>query len=53
MLAGAAIGDVAVLALLALVFSRVGRLAAALRPVQVSAGLLLATGLAWFFARVL
>jgi len=51
-LAGAALAEIALLALFALIFSRVGRVAAALRPVQVSASALLAVGLIWFFLRL-
>lgn len=51
-LTGAALGDVLLIAGFAMVFRRIGRIAAALRPVQVSAGLLLVTGLAWFFVRL-
>jgi hypothetical protein len=51
-LAGAAVVDTAVIAVLALVFSRVNRLAAALKPVQVCAGALFAVGMVWFFMRV-
>ena len=51
-LAGAGLAEIALLAVFALVFSRVGRVAAALRPVQVSASALLAVGLIWFFLRL-
>jgi len=51
-LAGAALAEIALLALFALVFSRIGRVAAALRPVQVAASALLAIGLIWFFLRL-
>ena len=51
-LAGAALAEIALLALFALIFSRVGRFAAALRPVQVSASALLGVGLIWFFLRL-
>lgn len=52
-LAGAALADLLCLGLLALVFAKIGRAASGLRPVQVSASLLLATGLVWFFVRVM
>lgn len=51
-LAGAAAAEVIAIAILAPVFSRVGRVARALRPVQVSASALLVFGLAWFFLRL-
>jgi hypothetical protein len=51
-LAGAALAEIVLLALFALIFSRIGRVAAALRPVQVSASALLAVGLIWFFLRL-
>jgi hypothetical protein len=51
-LLGAALAEMIALALLALLFSRVARLARALRPVQVSAGALLAFGMIWFFLRL-
>jgi hypothetical protein len=51
-LAGAAMGEVALIVLFAFVFSRIGRLAAGMRPVQVSAGLLLGIGMFWFFERL-
>ena len=51
-LAGAFIGEVIVLGVLALVFSRIGRLARALRPVQVSASALLVFGMVWFVLRL-
>jgi hypothetical protein len=52
-LAGATLAEAALLTLFALAFARIGRVAAALRPVQVAASLLLAVGLGWFFWRVL
>jgi hypothetical protein len=52
-LLGAAIAEAALLAVFALLFARMGRAAAALRPLQVAASLLLAVGLGWFFWRVL
>jgi hypothetical protein len=51
-LAGAALAEVVLLAVFALIFSRLGRVAVALRPVQVSASALLAVGLIWFFLRL-
>jgi hypothetical protein len=51
-LAGAALAEVSAVALLALVFSRVGRMARALRPVQVAASALLVFGMAWFVLRL-
>jgi hypothetical protein len=51
-LAGAAIAELAVVAILALVLSRVGRMAQALRPVQVLASALLVFGMVWFFLRL-
>jgi hypothetical protein len=51
-LAGAFLAELLAIALLALVFSRIGRIARALRPVQVSASLLLVVGMVWFFLRL-
>jgi hypothetical protein len=51
-LAGAAVAEVLAVAILALVFSRVGRVAKALRPVQVAASGLLVFGLVWFAMRL-
>src|SRR5581483_1050579 len=51
-LAGAALMEVALMALFALAFARIGRVAAALRPVQVSASLLLVFGMVWFCIRL-
>jgi len=51
-LAGAAAADLIAMALLALAFSRIGRIARALRPVQVSASALLIFGMFWFFLRL-
>jgi hypothetical protein len=51
-LTGAALAEMALIALFAIAFARVGRLAAALRPVQVSASLLLAFGMVWFALRL-
>jgi hypothetical protein len=52
-LAGAAAVELAAVATLALVFSRVARWAQALRPVQVSASALLVFGLVWFALRLM
>ena len=51
-LTGAAIGEMLLIAVFAYGFSRIGRVAAGLRPVQVSAGVLLAIGMFWFFLRL-
>ncbi len=51
-LSGAAAAELCAIALFAIVFSRMEKLARALRPVQVSAGLLLVTGMVWFFMRL-
>jgi hypothetical protein len=51
-LAGAGLAEMAALAILALVFSRVGRLARALRPAQVSASALFVFGMVWFVMRL-
>jgi HupE / UreJ protein len=51
-LAGAALVELAVIAVLALVFSRLARWAHALRPVQVSAAALLLFGMVWFVLRL-
>lgn len=51
-LAGAALAELIVIGLLWLAFSRVARMARVLRPVQVSAGALLAFGMVWFFLRL-
>jgi hypothetical protein len=51
-LAGAAVVEIAVVALLAVVFSRVRTWAHALRPVQVSASALLVFGMVWFILRL-
>src|SRR5436190_913615 len=51
-LAGAGVAEVLLIALFGFVFSKVGRLAAGMRPVQVSAGLLLGIGMFWFFLRL-
>ncbi len=51
-LAGAALAEVLAVAVLALLFSRLGRVAQALRPVQVAASGLLVFGLIWFAMRL-
>jgi hypothetical protein len=51
-LGGAAIAEVAAIALLGIVLSRIGRIARALRPVQVSASALLVFGMVWFLLRL-
>jgi hypothetical protein len=51
-MAGAGFAEVAAVAILALAFSRIGRLARALRPVQVSASALFVFGLVWFVMRL-
>ena len=51
-LLGAALAQVILIALFAFIFTRIGRFAAALRPVQVSASALLVVGMVWFFLRL-
>jgi hypothetical protein len=51
-LTGAVLGEILVIALFALIFARIGKVAAALRPVQVSASLLLVIGIVWFVLRL-
>ena len=51
-LSGAAAVQLLGIALLALVLSRVGRMARAFRPVQVAASMLLVFGMVWFFLRL-
>ena len=51
-LTGAAFAEILLIALFGLLFSRIGKLAAALKPVPVSASLLLVIGMAWFFLRL-
>jgi len=51
-LAGAAVAEVLAIAVLALAFSQIRRIAQALRPVQVSAAALLAFGMVWFVLRL-
>src|ERR1039457_566240 len=51
-LVGAELAEAAAIAILALVLSRVGRLAKAFPPVQVAASALLVFGLVWFLVRL-
>ncbi|MEX2263914.1 MAG: HupE/UreJ family protein [Bryobacteraceae bacterium] len=51
-LAGAAVAEAMLIALFAFAFSRIGRVAAALKPVQVSASLLFVVGMVWFVLRL-
>src|SRR5260370_25440222 len=51
-LTGAAIAELLLIGIFAFVFSRVARVTASLRPLQVSAGLLLVGGLFLFFSRL-
>ena len=51
-LTGAAVAELAVLTVLALAFSKIGRIAKALRPLQVAATGLLVFGLVWFAMRL-
>ena len=51
-LLGAALAEAAAIAVLALVLSRLGRLAKAFRPVQVAASALLVFGMVWFLLRL-
>ena len=51
-LVGATLAEAAAIAILALVLSRVGRMAKAFRPVQVAASALLVFGMVWFLLRL-
>jgi hypothetical protein len=51
-LAGAALAEIAVIAIFAIALSRIGRVVQALRPVQVSASALLVFGMVWFILRL-
>jgi hypothetical protein len=51
-LAGAAAAEIIAIAILALVFSRVKRLARALHPIEASASALLLFGMVWFVLRL-
>ena len=51
-LLGAASAELVLMLVFALILPRIGRVTAALRPVQVSASVLLAVGMIWFFLRL-
>jgi hypothetical protein len=51
-LLGAALAELSAIALLALVLSRIGRVAKAFRPVQVAASALFVFGMVWFLLRL-
>jgi len=51
-LLGAVSVELALIVTFGLIFARIGRLAGALRPVQVSASALLVIGMVWFFLRL-
>jgi hypothetical protein len=51
-LAGAAVAEAAVIAMLAALFARVAKWGEAVRPVQVAASALLVFGIAWFIVRL-
>jgi len=51
-LTGVAVAEVTLIALLALVFSRLAGMLEALRPVKLASAALLAVGLGWFFLRL-
>jgi len=51
-LAGVALAEILAVIVFALVFTRIMRVAAVLRPVQVSASVLLVVGMVWFFMRL-
>jgi len=51
-LTGAAIAELLLIGVFAFAFSRVARITASLRPLQVSAGVLLGVGMFWFFLRL-
>ena len=51
-LAGAVSAEIVLIAILALIFSYLEKLLAALKPVPVCASILLVTGMAWFFLRL-
>jgi hypothetical protein len=51
-LTGAVFAEIALIAVCALLFSYLGRLLAAFKPVPISAGILFVTGMAWFFVRL-
>jgi hypothetical protein len=49
---GAALAELVAIAILAVAFRYLGRLTRALRPVQVSASVLLVYGMVWFLLRL-
>jgi hypothetical protein len=51
-LLGAVSVELALIVTFGLIFARIGRVAGALRPVQVSASALLVIGMVWFFLRL-
>jgi hypothetical protein len=51
-MSGVVLAELAIIALFALAFSKVTKLMASLRPVQVCASLLLAVGMVWFLLRL-
>jgi hypothetical protein len=51
-LAGVLLAELLVIAALALIFSKLARMAQAFRPVQVAASVLFAVGMVWFFLRL-
>jgi hypothetical protein len=51
-LSGAVLAEAAAIAICAFIFSYLGKRLAALKPVPVSASVLLVTGMAWFFLRL-
>jgi hypothetical protein len=51
-LSGAVFAEIALIAILAVLFSYLGKLLAALKPVPVCASALLVTGMVWFFMRL-
>lgn len=51
-LSGAALAEISLIVVLALAFVWIGRITPARRPVQVSASVLLAVGMVWFFLRL-
>jgi len=51
-LSGVVLAEIILIGLFALVFSKIAKMAPALRPVQMSASLLLAVGIVWFVLRL-
>jgi hypothetical protein len=51
-LAGVALAEAALVGVFALAFAKLGRALVALKPVQVSAGILFVVGMGWFFIRL-